>query len=243
MTFLQRTRDIVRPVLPMRVKRGVKRIVPARLYRHVEPGWHRKAVGGMWEELGRLQLDFLVGQGLRPDHYFLDVGCGSLRGGVHFIRYLEAGHYYGFDRSPERLEAGRDVELPRYGLVSKRPVLEVIDDFGVARFDRAFDFALAQSVFTHIPLDAIELCLQNVGETLAQGGRLYATFNERSGEAADHVDRSELPYGKDPIVRYEFSAFEELCRAGPLSVDYIGEWGHPRGQKMLVFTKRPAPGA
>jgi SAM-dependent methyltransferase len=127
--------------------------------------------------------------------------------------------------------------------VGKRPVLELIDDFGVGRFDRAFDFALAQSVFTHIPLDLIELCLQNVGEALAPGGRLYATFNERSDAAADHVDRSELPYGKDPIVRYDFSAFEELCRGGPLSVDYVGEWGHPRGQKMLVFTKGPPVGA
>jgi SAM-dependent methyltransferase len=233
----------VGPLLPVRVKRTVKRLLPGRFYRYVDPGWHRKAVGGMWEELGRLQLDFLVGQGLRPDHSFLDVGCGSLRGGVHFIRYLDAGRYYGFDRSPERLAAGRDVELPRYGLVDKRPVLEVIDDFGVERFGRAFDFALAQSVFTHIPLDVIELCLQNVGEVLAPGGRLYATFNERSDASADHVDRSELPYGKDPIVRYDFSAFEELCRGGPLSVDYIGEWGHPRGQKMLVFTKGPPAGA
>ena len=243
MPILQRTRDLVSPVLPRSVKRGVKRVVPARFYRYVDPSWHRKAVGGMWDELGRLQLDFLVGQGLRPEHYFLDVGCGSLRGGVHFIRYLDQGRYYGFDRNRERLEAGRDVEVPRYGLVDKQPVLEVIDDFGVGRFGRAFDFALAQSVFTHIPLDAIELCLRNVGEALADDGRFYATFNERTGSGDDHVDRSELPYDKDPIVRYDFSAFEELCRGGPVSVDYIGEWGHPRGQKMLVFTKGPAPGA
>ena len=227
----------------MRVKRGVKRIVPARLYRHVEPGWHRRAVGGMWEELGRLQLDFLVGQGLRPDHYFLDVGCGSLRGGVHFIRYLEAGHYYGFDRSPERLEAGRDVELPRSGLVGQA---------ACARGDRRLRRRAlrprlrlrARPVGLHAHPARRHRALPAERRRGARTGRaLYATFNERSGEAADHVDRSELPYGKDPIERYEFSVFEELCRAGPLSVEYIGEWGHPRGQKMLVFTKRPTPGA
>ena len=237
MSGLERARNVVRPLLPVRVKRTVKRLVPARFYRAVDPSWHRGAVGGLWEELGQLQLDFLVGQGLRPDHYLLDVGCGSLRGGVHFIRYLEAGHYYGFDRSPERLEAGRDVELPRHGLVSKQPVLELIDDFGVDRFGRAFDFALAQSVFTHIPLDAIELCLRNVGAALAPAGRFYATFNERSDAEPEFTDRSNLPYGKDPIVRYDLSAFEDLCRSLPLSVSYIGEWGHPRGQKMVVFTR------
>jgi hypothetical protein len=53
------------------------------------------AVGGMWEEIGKLQLDFLVNQGLRPTHKFLDIGCGTLRGGRHFIRYLDAGNYAG----------------------------------------------------------------------------------------------------------------------------------------------------
>jgi len=234
---MKHARDLVRPLLPASVKRTVKRMLPARFYRHVDPSWHRKAVGGLWAELGQLQLDFLVEQGLRRDHFFLDVGCGSLRGGVHFIRYLDTGHYYGFDRSRERLEAGQSVELPRYGLVDKRPVLEVIDDFGVARFGRSFDFALAQSVFTHIPLDAIELCLRNVGDALVSGGRFYATFNERTDAGPDRVDRSDLPYHKDPIVRYDVTAFEELCRAGPLSVSYIGDWGHPRGQRMLAFTK------
>ena len=121
--------------------------------------------------------------------------------------------------------------------MDKRPVLEVIDDFGVARFDRSFDFALAQSVFTHIPLDAIELCLRNVGDALVSGGRFYATFNERTDSGPDRVDRSDLPYHKDPIVRYDVAAFEELCRAKPLSVSYVGDWGHPRGQRMLAFTK------
>ena len=30
--------------------------------------WHREAVGGLWEEMGRLQFDFVANQGLKPDH-------------------------------------------------------------------------------------------------------------------------------------------------------------------------------
>ena len=47
--------------------------------------WHREAVGGLWEEMRRLQFDFLANQGLKPDHKLLDIGCGSMRGGVHFV--------------------------------------------------------------------------------------------------------------------------------------------------------------
>ncbi len=43
-----------------------------------------RAVGGMWEEIGRLQFVFLVEKGLQPHHEMLDIGCGTLRGGRHF---------------------------------------------------------------------------------------------------------------------------------------------------------------
>lgn len=229
--------EIAKPLLPVGMKRRLKRALPPRFYRFVDPNWHRRAVGGLWDDLGKLQLDFLVAQGLRPEHYLLDVGCGSLRGGVHFIRYLEPGRYHGIDRNGERLEAGRTVELPRYGLTEKRPVLERIDDFGVERLGREFDFAFAQSVFTHIPLDAIEQCLRNVGEVLVPGGRFYATYNERSAGGPDRVDRSELAYDKDPIFRYDFATLAKLCEGTGLEAERIGDWGHPRGQQMIVFTK------
>ena len=232
-----RASDIARSLLPVGMKRRLKRALPPRLYRYVDPNWHRGAVGGLWDELGKLQLDFLVAEGLRPEHYLLDVGCGSLRAGVHFIRYLETGHYYGIDRNGERLEAGRTVELPRYGLTEKRPVLERLDDFAVGSLGRQFDYAVAQSVFTHIPADAIELCLRNVAEVLVPGGRFFATYNERTGEGPDRVDRSELPYDKDPIFRYDYAELARLVEGTGLEAERIGDWGHPRDQQMAVFTK------
>ncbi len=39
------------------------------------------AVGGLWDEIGQLQFDFLRAKGLLPRHKLLDFGCGSLRGG------------------------------------------------------------------------------------------------------------------------------------------------------------------
>lgn len=51
------------------------------------------AIGGNWEEMGQMQLDFLVARGLAPHHRLLDLGCGTLRAGRHFIRLLEAGNF------------------------------------------------------------------------------------------------------------------------------------------------------
>jgi SAM-dependent methyltransferase len=228
----------LKQLTPISVKRRVKRLVPPRFYGLVDPEWHRRAVGGLWDEVGRLQLDYLVSEGLRPDDYLLDVGCGSLRGGVHFIRYLEPGHYFGVDKSRERLDAGRSVELPRHGLINKHPILEVIDDFAFERLGRRFDYAIAQSVFTHLPANLVERCLHGVGAALDAGGRFYATFNEpEAGADAAPVDRSELPFRKDPIYWYRFDQLRAACEGTGLTAEYIGEWGHPRGQKMALFRK------
>ena len=65
-------------------------------------GKHRQVVGGMWDEIGTLQFEFLQGRGLQPDDLLLDVGCGSLRGGVRFVEYLNPSRYFGIDISPSR---------------------------------------------------------------------------------------------------------------------------------------------
>ena len=58
---------------------------------------HRDFIGGKWSEIGQLQFDFLLESGLQPHHKLLDIGCGCLRGGIHFINYLEASNYSGLD--------------------------------------------------------------------------------------------------------------------------------------------------
>jgi len=214
----------------------------------VDPEWHRTEVGGMWEEVGRLQFDFLVGQGLRPTDDLLDVGCGSLRGGVHYIAYLEPGRYVGVDRSAEILAAGREIELPRAGLTEKAATLVQMDDFGFERLGRAFDVAVAQSVFTHLPLNDIVRCLMKMEGALRPGGRFYATFFENPGgkrnlEPIDQPVAFGHPvtsyFDRDPF-HYNVATFEWICEGTELRVEYVGDWGHPRNQRMLRFARRAA---
>lgn len=206
---------------------------------------HRERVGGLWEEIGKLQFDFLVENGLTPEHYFLDVGCGSLRGGVHFIQYLKRGHYFGIDKDKSLLDAGKFVEIKRYDLADKDPIMVQMDDFNFESLVQKFDYALAQSVFTHLPVNSIIRCIMNIEKVLVEGGKFFATFFENSHgkfnlEDIMHFQKdgpdSATYFDKDPY-HYDFNTFKWICEGTNLKVDYIGNWNHPRNQKMMVFMK------
>ena len=206
----------------------------------IAQGAHRGFVGGLWEQIGRLQFDFLRERGLRPGDRLLDVGCGALRGGVHFIRYLDPGGYYGVDMNESLLAAAARVELPAAGLTERRPHLLLNDRFEFRRFGVTFRWALAQSVFTHLPLDSIERCLVNVAEVLEPGGRFYATFFEAPTER--HVEEIQRPDGivthadADPFHHHP-RVFESLVANLPLTVRNLGGWEHPRAQHILEFVR------
>jgi hypothetical protein len=97
------------PALPP--KRAIHEINPCYVHSltpdDIVAGNHRGAVGRMWEEIGNLQFEFLTARGPHPHHHLPDVGCGALRGGIHFIRYLVASNYHGVDVNASLIEAGR----------------------------------------------------------------------------------------------------------------------------------------
>ena len=190
-----------------------------------------RAVGGAWDEIGQLQFDFLRSQGLEPAHRLLDVGCGTLRAGRHLIRYLDAGHYVGFDISPKAIEFGEAL-VDTENLAAKLPRLFIAD--GDLRFDALagdrYDFVLAQSVFTHLPAVSIVECFEHVGSVMAPDGRFFFTINE----SAELVEK---PIGMD--FRYPVRFFAELAAThGFTLADRAAEYPHPRGQRMLEVRAR-----
>ncbi|MEO1039972.1 MAG: class I SAM-dependent methyltransferase [Pseudomonadota bacterium] len=204
-------------------------------------GEHRDVIGGLWEELGALQFDFLVSQGLMPEDRLLDVGCGSLRAGVRLVPYLQPGRYYGLDLREELLDAGYEREIVPMGLASRLPRanLATVGDFDATGFGVTFNYAIAQSVFTHLPQDELARCLIALAPVFEPGGRFLVTYFERPADAqpggvahprgiVTHADR-------DP-----FDFTQEQLRAATVegwTLDVIGEWGHPRDQRMAVFTR------
>lgn len=204
-------------------------------------GEHRGFVGGMWDEIGKLQFDFLVEKNLRPESRFLDVGCGPLRGGLHFIDYLESGNYFGLDINESLIRAAQ-WELDNAGLTGKQPHLLADDSFRFSRFDAKFDFALALSVFTHLSMNSIIRCLCEIREVLNDNGLFYATFFEAPSSAhllpilhqpGDITTTSDA----DPF-HYSLEEIEMLAVLSGMNVKLTGEWGHPRAQRMLEFTRK-----
>ncbi|MEQ1940768.1 class I SAM-dependent methyltransferase [Mesorhizobium sp. CN5-321] len=207
------------------------------IQRIVQEGEHRKIIGGEWEEYGRNQLDFLKRHSLRPESRLLDIGCGSLRLGVPAVRYLAAGNYWGTDLSRPLLDAGYEKEIVPEGLADKLPRdhLVIDDDFTFPGLPTEFDFCIAQSVFTHLPLNHMRLCLAKLADHLTKPTTFFFTIFAAPNNTLHHpVEQCpgivSHPH-KDPY-HYSISDLHHAAAGLPWRLDFIGEWGHPRNQKM-----------
>ncbi len=209
----------------------------------IQAGVHRDLVGGLWDELGVLQFDYLVKRGLKRHHRLLDVGCGALRGGVHFVRYLDAGCYYGMDSNASLVKAGC-LELKQAGIESKSPRLLVDDRFEVSRFSTRFDYALALSLFTHLPMNHIVRCLSKVANSLRADGRFFATIFEAPSraylESLTHSPGGIVTHYDNDPYHQSIDEMQWLAAASGMRLVESNEWGHPRGQKMLTFVPETA---
>ena len=208
----------------------------------LDRGWHRVWAGGKWDVMGPKQLEFLVGQGLLPTHRLLDVGCGPLRAGIHFVEYLEPRNYYGVEINESLLHAGYERELPR-GLRDRLPRdhLRATDRFECA-FGVPFDYAIAQSLFTHISLNHIRLCLFRVGQQLTPDGRFFATFFEAPpGHPLDQPLAGGRRWTERNAFFYYLRDLKWAARWAGCELRYIGEWGHPAGQRMVEFRRLAPP--
>ena len=137
---------------------------------------HRRYVGGMWDEIGKLQFDFLVKNGLKEHNIFLDIACGSLRAGRFFIPYLGEGNYLGIDKEQELINLGLENEIEKEIVQQKRPEFIVSNDFEFHKFSKVANFAIAQSLFTHLPPKLINTCFQKLRESFDEKGVFFATY-------------------------------------------------------------------
>lgn len=205
---------------------------------------HRGFVGGLWDELGQLQLDFLVASGLKPSHKLLDIGCGSLRGGVCYIKYLDEGNYFGLDINSSLIEAGK-IEVEEAGLSHKKPNLIVDDEFLCSRFGTKFDFMVSISLFTHLSFNIIVRCLNRARESLSPHGIYYSTFFQ--APTPSHLDPIKqnpgeivTKYDSDPF-HYSIDELAYMAKLAKLELNVIGKWQHPKNQKMAAFRQCAAP--
>lgn len=197
---------------------------------NLKPGDHhyRAYVGppADYDRLAGLQFSLLFAAGLRENHTLLDVGCGSLRAGRLLIPYLQPGRYHGVEPNRWLVKDGIKRELGRGIVRLKRPRFRYVDDFSASGFGVDFDYALAQSVFSHTYPDLLVMAMKGIKETLAPGGLLFATFVE--GEPEKRGSGWLYPQN----VPYQWEEVEGMANEAGLAATRIS-WPHPR-QKWFI---------
>lgn len=198
---------------------------------------HRAYVGGVgdnmnWKYIGLLQFAFLVKQGLRPSHTLMDVACGSLRAGLHFIPFLERGNYFGIDKEEYLIKMGLKNEVDPKVIEDKAPEFVISSAFEFEKFSRKADYAIAQSLFTHLPYDMVGDCLEKLHHHMNINGRFYATYfiaKDKTNNPNEPHDKLGFWFTKAQVI--------QLGKDAGWAVNFIGDWGHPRGQKIVEYKK------
>jgi SAM-dependent methyltransferase len=191
----------------------------------------------LWPMKRAFQIDFLRARGLRPSHTLVDLGCGSLRGGIALIDYLLPGHYTGIDVRDSVLDQARG-ELVREKLTHKRPRLIRAHSLATVELAGPVDVFWAFSVLFHMS-DAILLdALGLVARGLAAPGVFYANIIDGEGEPGC--------WQGFPVVARSLQTYQELAARCGLSVECLGRLdalGHHSGdpsqdsQIMLAMRK------
>jgi cyclopropane fatty-acyl-phospholipid synthase-like methyltransferase len=208
--------------------------------KEIESGEHRKFVGSYWEEIGMLQFEYLLNAGLKPHHKILDLGCGALRGGIHFIKYLNDGKYTGVDANRSLIKAGQ-IELKKMNLDHKYFKLIVDENFNYQTWGNKFDYILSVSLFTHLPKLKIKECLKAVSKTISPRGKYYTTFFRHKCKSycnfSKHTDYGIKTYDNEDPYHQTVTELREIANSINLKFEYKGKWNHPRGQEMILIRK------
>jgi SAM-dependent methyltransferase len=195
--------------------------------------------GELWEIKRQFQISFLQNHGLQPQHTLLDLGCGTLRGGIPLIRFLNHGNYVGVESRADVLAEGRN-ELLENGLDTKHPRLIAAADISQLHLGEKFDRMLAFSVLIHMTDEILRHSLCFIQEHLEPTGIFYANVNIGDPRELDQ-------WQGFPVVFRPFRFYLEAAAASGLFAEDLGplqDLGHEYvhgitlqlQQRMLKFT-------
>ena len=123
------------------------------------------------------------------------------------------------------------VELGETLVKVKKPELIVSDAFEFTRFSKIPDYAIAQSLFTHLTMGDITLCLSKLRTWCKPSTLFFATFFEVDSPARN-LQRSH-PHA---AFRYTRDEMEQVGSTTGWKMTYVGDWNHPRQQRMVQYT-------
>ena len=134
-------------------------------------GAMRYAIGGEFDAFGVIERELLRFYGLQPEHYLIDVGCGSGRLAKPLAEFLR-GPYLGTDIVAELVDYARSLA----GRADWR--FEVVDRIAIPEANDRADMVCFFSVFTHVLHEQTYMYLEEAKRVLKPGGRVVFSFLE-----------------------------------------------------------------
>ena len=186
----------------------------------------------MWEELGEWQINSLKKLGLSPSNKLLDVGCGPLRFGTYAISYLENGNYHGVEVWEPYIKLGNRV-LEEFE-ITKDYTMKIDRDFDYEIFGEKFDFAIAQSVVTHLSVHQIDKLLSTLKKVMVPGGSFLFSYINNKFPYSVYYEMEEPMITPSNLNDSFFRSFEKKYGLSfvkqPAGLD-----SHPTGQTVAVY--------
>jgi hypothetical protein len=162
-------------------------------------------IEGSHGEVGLGFLRVLIARGLKPEDVCVDYGCGTLRLGVHVMKYLRPGAYWGMDVAEFLLEEGRAL-IGEDVLADQRPNLRVISCEAVAEA-AALKPAMVFSakVLLHVHPDELGEYLQNIMTMIGTHGQAIIISKWNNGETLQYGGKGwahGLPVMRDIVAAW-----------------------------------------
>ena len=154
---------------------------------HPSLGEHLK--WGDRNALGAASFKHLRKHGITPQDVCVDYGCGTLRMGIHAIRFLEHGCYWGFDIDQALLDEGARLLGPE--LEAKAPNLRVISPATVSEVAAARPAILfSLKVLIHVHPDELDEYFGNILTIIGNSGRAIIMGKWSAGESFQFARQS-----------------------------------------------------
>jgi SAM-dependent methyltransferase len=181
-----------------------------------------------YDLVAAMTFNLLTTLGLRQHHSLLDVGCGSLRIGRLLIPYLNKDKYFGIEPNEWLVREGVRNEVGETLLQIKHPRFFFTDSPVVLNEMQArFDFAVAQSIFSHCGLDLITRWISFIANSLTPSGALIATF------FPSETDNTKEGWIYPGCVSYKPDTLRKVATEAGLRFEIL-DWRHPK-QTWALF--------